>query len=66
MTVVEPFIGCVKEKNCMLIRHDITVVLRNLYDATTSTEIKDKSLELIELDKDAKYKKKYMSVWKKP
>ena len=56
---------CVKEKNAKIIRYDILVTLRNLYDATTSSEIKDKALELIELEKDAKYKKKYASVWRK-
>ncbi len=56
---------CVKEKNGTLIRFDIIQDLRNLYDATTSSEIKEKALELIELEKDAKYKKKYASVWKK-
>ena len=56
---------CVKEKNGSLIRYDILVGLRNLYEATTSGEIKEKALELIELEKDMKYKKKYASVWKK-
>lgn len=56
---------CVSEKNGRLIRYDILVSMRNLYDATTSSEIKDKSLELIELEADAKYKKKYAGVWKK-
>jgi hypothetical protein len=60
------FKECVKEKNCTLIRYDINVALRNLYDATTSSEIKEKALELIELEKDLKYKKKYANVWKKP
>ena len=55
---------CVDEKNGTLIRYDIIVGLRNLYDATTSSEIKEKALELIELEKDLKYKKKYASVWK--
>lgn len=55
----------VKEKNGTLIRFDIIQDLRNLYDATTSSEIKEKALELIELEKDAKYKKKYATVWKK-
>lgn len=59
------FKECVNEKNCTLIRYDITVALRKLYDATTSSEIKEKSLELIELEKDLKYKKKYATVWKK-
>ncbi len=56
---------CVNEKNGSLIRYDILVGLRNLYDATTSSEIKEKALELIELEKDLKYKKKYASVWRK-
>lgn len=56
---------CVKEKNGSLIRHDILVGLRNLYEATTSSEIREKALELIELETDAKYKKKYAGVWRK-
>ena len=56
---------CVKEKNGSLIRYDILVGLKNLYDATTSSEIKEKALELIELEKNLKYKKKYAAVWKK-
>jgi len=59
------FKECINEKNCTLIRYDINVALRNLYDATTSSEIKEKALELIELEEDAKYKKKYAAVWKK-
>jgi hypothetical protein len=55
---------CVKEKNGSLIRYDILVGLRNLYEATTSSEIKEKALELIELESDLKYRKKYASVWK--
>jgi hypothetical protein len=58
------FIECVTEKNCSLIRYDILVALRNLYDATTSSEIKEKALELIELEQSTKYKKKYTSAWK--
>lgn len=55
---------CVKEKNGSLIRYDILVGLRNLYEATTSSEIREKALELIELEKDAKYKKKYAGAWR--
>jgi len=32
------FKECIKEKNCTLIRYDITVTLRNLYDATASID----------------------------
>jgi hypothetical protein len=56
---------CIKEKNGKLIRYDILVTLRNLYNTTTSSEIKDKALELIELESDLKYRKKYAMVWKK-
>lgn len=55
---------CVVEKNGRLIRYDILVSMRNLYNATTSSEIMEKALELIELEKDPKNKKKYASVWK--
>jgi hypothetical protein len=59
------FKECIKEKNGTLIRYDIIVCLRNLYAATTSSEIKEKALEFIETEKDVKYKKKYATVWKK-
>jgi len=59
------FHECVTEKNCTLIRYDILVDLRNLYDATTSSEIKEKALELIDLELDLKYRKKYATAWKK-
>ncbi|MEN9563782.1 MAG: hypothetical protein RIR73_2026 [Chloroflexota bacterium] len=58
------FHECVKEKNSTMIRYDINVALRNLYNATSSNEIKKKALELIELEEDEKYKKKYFTVWK--
>lgn len=54
---------CVSEKNYKLIRYDILVSVRNLYNAATSSEIKEKALELIEVETDAKYKKKYAGVW---
>ena len=59
------FRECVRERNTTLIRNDILVSLRNLYNATTSSEIREKALELIELEKDPKYKKKYATAWKK-
>lgn len=58
------YIECVTEKNGKLIRYDILVSMRNLYNATTSSEIKEKALELIELEEDLKDKKKYAGVWK--
>lgn len=58
------FKECANEKNGTLIRYDILVGLRNLYEATASSEIKETALELIELETDVKYKKKYATVWK--
>ena len=58
------FHECINEKNCTMIRYDIQVSLHNLYNATASSEIKEKALELIELEEDGKYKKKYFTVWK--
>jgi hypothetical protein len=67
-TVVEAlakwFKDCITKKNWMLIRYDIIQDLRNLYDEVKDVKIKEKALELIESEEDAKYKKKYASVWK--
>ena len=65
MEIVCALKECIKEKNGTLIRYDINVTLRNLYNTTASSEIKEKALELIDLEKDLKYKKKYAAVWKK-
>jgi len=58
------FKECIKEKNCTLIRYDITQGFKNLYDATKDETIKQKSLALIETEKDLKYRKKYGTVWR--
>ena len=67
-TVVEAladwFRDCTTEKNCTLIRYDIIQDLRNLYNEGKDEKIKQKALELIETEEDAKYKKKYAGVWK--
>jgi len=56
---------CVKEKNCTLIRYDILVSMRNVYNEVKDEAIKEKALALIEMEKDKKYQKKYRTVWKK-
>jgi hypothetical protein len=58
------FKNSITHKNCTLIRYDIIQDLRNLYDAVKDETIKEKALALIETEDDAKYKKKYASVWK--
>ena len=59
------FQECITEKNCTLIRYDITQSLRNVYDAVKDEKIKEKALELIETEQDLKYRKKYASLWRK-
>jgi hypothetical protein len=58
------FKECKTEKNYTLIRYDIIVDFKNLYDATKDHLIEQKALELIELEDDEKYKKKYKSAWR--
>ncbi|MFD2046540.1 hypothetical protein ACFSTA_19555 [Ornithinibacillus salinisoli] len=66
--VIESFVhrfhNCTDEKNYTLIRYDIIQGLKNLYEATKDEEIKQMALELIEVEEDSKYKKKYKGVWK--
>lgn len=59
------FKECVTEKNCTLIRYDILQSMRNVYDTVRDETIKQKALELIELEEDIKYRKKYANLWKK-
>jgi hypothetical protein len=53
------------EKNGTLIRYDIQVDLRNLYDATGDDAIKPAAEALIDLEEDPKYRRKYAGAWKK-
>ena len=62
--LADRFRNCGNEKNCTLIRYDIMQGLRNLYDEVQDEKIKQLALELIELEEDPKYRKKYASVWK--
>ena len=58
------FNECIDEKNCTLIRYDVLQSMRNVYDSVKDEKIKDKALELIETEKDLKYRKKYSTLWK--
>ncbi len=58
------FRECITEKNCTLIRYDILQSMRNVYDIVKDIRIKETALALIETEKDAKYRKKYVSLWK--
>lgn len=63
--VAERFADCAEEKNGTLIRFDLIEGLRKLYDAEQDEAVKQKALNLIETETDAKYRKKYASLWKK-
>ncbi len=58
------FKECIKEKNCTLIRYDIQQSLRNVYDKDNDERIRKKALDLIETEKDLKYRKKYATLWR--
>jgi hypothetical protein len=58
------FRDCKTEKNWTLIRYDIIQGLRSLYNEVKDETIRQKALDLIETEEDAKYRRKYASVWK--
>ena len=62
--LTDRFRNCAEEKNYTLVRYDIILGLKNLYDETKNLEIKQESLDLIATEEDSKYKKKYAAVWK--
>lgn len=58
------FQECLTEKNCTLIRYDISQSLRKVYDVVKDEKIRRKALELIETEADSKYRQKYAALWK--
>lgn len=58
------FEECIDEKNCTLIRYDITRVLRKIFDHTNDEQVFKRSMSLIEIETDEKYRKKNLTVWK--
>lgn len=58
------YFECASEKNCTLIRFDIIQDMRNLYDEIPDKQIKARALQLIEIESDPKYQKKYAKLWK--
>lgn len=62
--LADRFADCVSEKNCTLIRYDIVVGLRRLYDETGDRAIRVVAEGLIESEPDEKYRKKYSSEWR--
>ena len=58
------FRRCASEKNCTLVRYDITQVLRRVYDELADEKVRKKALALIETEPDAEYRKKYSGLWR--
>lgn len=58
------FEEAVDEKPGRLIRHDIAVSLRQLYDATNDRAVLERARRLIDSETDAKYRKKYLTAWR--
>lgn len=59
------FEECASEKNCTLIRYDILVVLRRVYDLISDQKIRATAERLIATEQDPKYRTKYATVWRK-
>ncbi len=59
------FQECAAEKNCTLIRYDILECLRRVYDTVADDTLRSTALALIETEPDAKYKKKYLTLWRR-
>ena len=59
------FKECISEKNCTLIRYDILQSFRNVYNVVKDENIREKALELIDTEEAIKYRKKYLSLWRK-
>jgi hypothetical protein len=58
------FAAAATEKNGTLVRYDITVVLRRVYDAVGDEDVKAASEAWIDQEPDPKYRKKYEKVWR--
>jgi hypothetical protein len=62
--LVRRFKECTLEKNCTLIRYDIQCVFKKIYEATADENLRSTAEQLINLEGDTKYKKKYATVWR--
>lgn len=59
------FEECTAEKNCTLIRYDIVVVLRRVYDETRDEQLRALAQTWIATEQNLEYQKKYSTVWRK-
>jgi hypothetical protein len=59
------FKECKTEKNCTMIRYDILVVLRRVFDLVNDEQIRRTAERLMNMEEDPKYRKKYATAWRK-
>ena len=59
------FKECKAEKNCTLIRYDILVVLRRVFDLVDDEQIRRTAERFMGMEDNPKYRKKYATVWRK-
>ncbi|MGA8043661.1 MAG: hypothetical protein WCA37_12745 [Terracidiphilus sp.] len=62
--LVQRFKECEAEKNSTLLRYDMQCVFRKIYDMTGDKRLRQTAEQLIALEKDPKYRKKYATVWR--
>jgi hypothetical protein len=58
------FKECKAERNCTLIRYDILVVLRRVFELVNDEQLRLTAERLIAIEEDPKYQKKYATVWR--
>lgn len=58
------FKDCRAEKNSTLIRYDIQCVFKKIYEISGDEELRIKAQKLIDLEEDARYRRKYATVWR--
>ncbi|MHA0858256.1 hypothetical protein [Paenibacillus sp. CMAA1364] len=62
--MVDRFKNGTHEKHYTLIRYDMIQGLKKLYDKLQDEGIRRIAMELIDMEEDITYRKKYMSVWR--
>ncbi len=58
------FKECKAERNCTLIRYDILVVLRRVFDLVNDEQLRLTAERLMAIEEEPKYRKKYATVWR--
>lgn len=58
------FRACADDKNATLIRFDIQTVMRAIHDRTDDVAIRRRALDLVMLEPDERYRRKYLGCWR--